>query len=582
MVRVAVCVTGLERSYPEIRGNIRTAVFGLLANIASQADVRVFGVKPVNDSWPNALIDFGPMIDTIEEQRPCRSPEAPLPMWFTCTRGSKTTRGGECARSFQQMMCDLAHCEEMIVASEERSMRPFDLVSRLRLDISWERLLELPSNLLASVSDKSWGLQTIWVPQMNRNGGINDKFALGTRRAMTTYLNRVRLFDVLNMSTLVRRTADMKRSPAKWTCGPSLARNCSIAEPCCWPSPLPRSRGFLPNCSTSRRSSCGMPNLNSERFLELTMWLASNITVVHRQDWVLCKYGEIGHSWVGCTNRMRRQTKCHSLVCVAWTAGGCRCQNTTCARGYNPYCVDTSRAQLQLDGGLYASSVSPPPLITIRSSHDDRGYNVAGHRGAGARALTRNGFRGLVAALAALREGESSEARRLVSSARRLYASQGALTPEKRELLEMVESRVARADAAAASGLQSLQAKAVAAKLAAKLGPVAWTPTAASAEEAAAMREGDAAVHAAVGALSAKDFGRAYDALDEARRAFRRAGSDVEEARAQTVENVFAYLRAEMERNEKLRKLIRMKEILKKRKSIQLQDKLEQRGAGDE
>ena len=169
---------------------------------------------------------------------------------------------------------------------------------------------------------------------------------------MATYLSRVRLFEQLDMANLVRRTSDMKRTPAKWTCGANLERNCSKAEPCCWPLPVPQAATFLPNCTKSKKASCGMLNLNSEKFLELTMWLANNVTVVHRQDWAFCKFGEIGHSWTGCTSRMRNRVPCRSLVCVAWSAGGCRCQNSTCARGYNPYCIDTSQTQLRLDGTL--------------------------------------------------------------------------------------------------------------------------------------------------------------------------------------------------------------------------------------
>lgn len=243
-------------------------------------------------------------------------------------------------------------------------MQRFDLVSRLRLDISWERLIALPTNIIDVVaSAEMYG--TVWVPQMNRNGGINDKFALGTRSAMRTYLNRVRLFDDLNFSLIQRRTGDLKRSPAKWACGASAERKCSALEPCCWVVPVSDGSGHLPNCSLSKKSTCGLLNLNSERFLELAMWLAQNITVVHRQDWTFCKFGDGGHSWTGCTSRMRMGARCQSLLCVAWTAGGCRCQNTTCSRGYNPYCVDTSSTQLRLDGVAWASHMNGSERLYI-------------------------------------------------------------------------------------------------------------------------------------------------------------------------------------------------------------------------
>jgi len=251
--------------------------------------------------------------------------------------------------------------------------------------------MPVPSNLLSSLSNPRYG--TIWVPQMNRNGGINDKFAVGTRRAMSTYLSRVRLFEELDMTQLARRSSDLKKSPAKWICGANEQRNCSKGEPCCWPAPLPKSGLFFPNCSASKRVTCGLPNLNSERFLELTMWLAKNITVVHRQDWAFCKFGEIGHSWTGCTSRMRKRTPCRSLVCVAWSAGGCRCANTTCAKGYNPYCIDTLQSQLGLDGSLLAQD----PVSanhSLGSEHSGFPYHMRHHvHRAVARAFQRTGPR---------------------------------------------------------------------------------------------------------------------------------------------------------------------------------------------
>ena len=113
-VRHAVCVTGLERAYSEVRWNIRAAIFGFLASSAPQTHIRVFGVRPVNDSWPHAMADFATLIDTIELQRSCRPVDAPLPQWFSCTRGSSISRMGDCTRSFVQMMCDL--CVRHIIA----------------------------------------------------------------------------------------------------------------------------------------------------------------------------------------------------------------------------------------------------------------------------------------------------------------------------------------------------------------------------------------------------------------------------------------------------------------------------------
>ena len=119
-----------------------------------------------------------------------------------------------------------------------------------------------------------------------------------------------------------------------------------------------------------------------------------------------------------------------------------------------------------------------------------------------------------------------------------------------------------------------------AARLAAKSGPVAWNPIASTPAAEKAMREGDAAVGRVVSALGQKEFVEAFEALEAARDAFMRAGPEVETARSQTIDNLYGYIRAETERNEKLARLVRLKEVLKKKADLKLQDELDERRAG--
>ena len=51
MPTLAVCVTGLERSFKEIRSNIEQEV--LLA--PGYDKITLFGVRPINDVWTTAL-----------------------------------------------------------------------------------------------------------------------------------------------------------------------------------------------------------------------------------------------------------------------------------------------------------------------------------------------------------------------------------------------------------------------------------------------------------------------------------------------------------------------------------------------
>ena len=106
----------------------------------------------------------------------------------------------------------------------------------------------------------------------------------------------------------------------------------------------------------------------------------------------------------------------------------------------------------------------------------------------------------LMAAMEALKLREVEGAETLLEQASEAYEVGGQLTPQRLELLQMVRKRVEQArpkdEPAELSERRggSGEVKAVAAKLAAKLGPVAWEPMASSPAAAQATREGDAAV----------------------------------------------------------------------------------------
>ena len=206
----AVCATGLERSFPEIAGNIAHILSAL--NHSTSGRLETFGIEPTNETWsPTVRKHLMLRRSQTFPQRRCHQ-NSILP-WFTCTRGGRTTRGGRCADSFVQSLCDLQACERVLQAFEARHSLHFTLVARLRLDIAFEAEIAVPSIFsvrshgrspqatasLATAIDEN----TVWVPQMNSQGGLNDKFAIGGRRGMAHYLNRVDLVD-LNFSRIPR------------------------------------------------------------------------------------------------------------------------------------------------------------------------------------------------------------------------------------------------------------------------------------------------------------------------------------------------------------------------------------------
>ena len=88
-------------------------------------------------------------------------------------------------------MCDLQQCEQLIATHEAQVGQPFDFVTRIRLDVAWEAELPVPAALFQPSAEDD---DVVHVPHMNGQGGTNDKFVFGGRRAMAAYLNRTGYF----------------------------------------------------------------------------------------------------------------------------------------------------------------------------------------------------------------------------------------------------------------------------------------------------------------------------------------------------------------------------------------------------
>jgi hypothetical protein len=322
----ALCVTGLQRSFAEIGASIRSRVFQFLQATASVVEIRRFGVQPRNDSWENVKRELGPF-DTLDLQTSCRPPGAPLPAFFTCTRGSRVHRQDSCTASFVQMMCDLRRCDAMMRAFEEAvpGRRPFDFVTWMRLDVVWELDLAPALPLPAIAANRP---HAIWLPQMNsQRGGMCDKFAFGNRRGMSAYLNRFDLID-LNFSSVARSSS---YEAARWNCvdiGPKQV---------CNPRPFADTSGMC-----TKRAGC-MISLSSERFVSFALFRA-NVTVVRMKPWAFCKFGDSQHAWPGCTARVRARKRCMSLECPSWMSGGCACNADRLCKPKSWYCTNVENA----------------------------------------------------------------------------------------------------------------------------------------------------------------------------------------------------------------------------------------------
>ena len=159
----ALCATGLERSFSEIGRNVA----GALRELNSSGALHIFGVVPANASWSPAVYSLlSP--SRVAAQTPCHAPAGPRDLkWFTCTRGGGTTRGGRCADTFVQSLCDLQICQKIIHDHELQTGVQFRMVGRLRLDIAYEASIALPSEFDLPQGYSSEFDNTVWVPQMN-------------------------------------------------------------------------------------------------------------------------------------------------------------------------------------------------------------------------------------------------------------------------------------------------------------------------------------------------------------------------------------------------------------------------------
>jgi len=125
----------------------------------------------------------------------------------------------------------------------------------------------------------------------------------------------------------------------------------------------------------------------------------------------------------------------------------------------------------------------------------------------------------LVKATEALKSGDLAAAQQLVTRARAAYEPGS----ERLALADMIQSRIdapreeagGEATRLSSAGVEAAARKAashaVAARLAARAGPVAWNPRPESPQQQAAMKEGDDALSRTVAALSAKQFIDAHE-----------------------------------------------------------------------
>ena len=149
----------------------------------------------------------------------------------------------------------------------------------------------------------------------------------------------------------------------------------------------------------------------------------------------------------------------------------------------------------------------------------------------------------LMGAMEALRSGDVDLAIATLSKARAQTERDrnAPIGSERNTLLALVQARVDAAEATRNLATSTQRDQSFAAK---------------------ATIEGDKVISQASGAIVRKDFARAHELLQKARRLFADAGGVVERDREYVLGNLFASLRAEQERVARVKELLRQKELV--------------------
>ena len=368
----AACLTGLERSYPEIAGNVHVSLSSLFGGLQH---VALFGVRPAQDPWNAVHKNMHLKREVV--QTPCG---VELPRWYTAN-GKFVPR---VANNFVQSLCDLAACDDLLTEQEALLGQLYVQVARVRLDIAWE--LPLTTDGLLPLRHDA-----VYVPRMNAKGGICDKFAFGLRAPMRAYLRRVyaiptasALFNTSRAAAGANRFHALDRfaiqpqdegnrsqghDPQLLLQEPTTSKHTAWQLPrSSWRSSAATADGWIQNGSaaasaaTIAAAEAAGPlhsfRMSSEAFAEWSMWRA-NVSVVYNADWHLCKFSD-ATNWTArtCVPRMRRKQPCSTLICEGQaTDCGCRVDGLSCASTQAWYCRDVKpRGQIDVDGTAFGGA----------------------------------------------------------------------------------------------------------------------------------------------------------------------------------------------------------------------------------
>jgi hypothetical protein len=188
MSGVAACCTGQLRYFPHTRRVIHLGLSKILH------DAHIVGIRPVNEDWTTFRQTFPS--SELHVQQTCSVKQDALRR-LMC----QSKHRGNCRLNFVQELCDAQLCLLRIEKKEAAQMKQFETLVRFRPDMLWEMQLSpavFSDALGVPLEHSGAAIRTapnqVHVPFMMKGFSsrtTNDQFALGGRRGMHVYLNRL-------------------------------------------------------------------------------------------------------------------------------------------------------------------------------------------------------------------------------------------------------------------------------------------------------------------------------------------------------------------------------------------------------
>ncbi len=187
-MRIAACLSGEMRGYPECLVSLDTMIFQPLRAAGGTIDLLV--VTRLDPWWKMAVdlpfrmlhveknVPWLDPADIISEHNPLRHGQANNETPGTAMDGRRTFL----YQSYLQYYKSLQEMGALKRKAEAQDGKPYDWVIRCRPDVYYENPLNVPLLL----EQPTW----IRTPQNDTYGWVSDKFAIGSSGNMDVYFNR--------------------------------------------------------------------------------------------------------------------------------------------------------------------------------------------------------------------------------------------------------------------------------------------------------------------------------------------------------------------------------------------------------